>query len=148
MLLHAKTGKTVQFDISIEDKEVQELYNCQPRNDFINECSGMNVYESMYESDGSRNSGHYFWRIDWMDTPKGPFAVVQEAGTRKINVIDLESDQRVTVLSRTLGINSHTVEQAPNGNISIEARMGFSTKRVEDALAAYEEGLQNLAQKD
>ncbi|PPK52928.1 hypothetical protein [Marinobacter persicus] len=148
MLLHAKTGKTVKLDISIEDKDVQQMYGCKPRNSFINECAGMNVYQSMYELDGSRNTGHYFWRIDWMDTPKGPFAVVQEAGTRKINVIDLEQDQRVTVLSRTLGINSHNVEQAPDGTISIEARMGFSNKRVDDALAAYEKGMQKLAQKD
>lgn len=148
MLLHAKSGKTIKLDISIEDKDVHQMYGCKPKNDFINECAGMNAYESMYERDGSRNSGHYFWRIDWMDTPKGPFAVVQEAGTRKINVIDLEQDQRVTVLSRTLGIASHNVEQAPDGKITVEAQMGFSTERVDDALAAYEQGLQNLAQKD
>mgnify|MGYP005854152617 CR=1 FL=1 len=141
MLLNAETGDTVKLDISIDDKEVQVLTNCERQNDFVNKCSDMHSYESIYRQDGTRNRGHYFWRVDWMDTPEGAFAVVQEAGSRKINVIDLDSGDRVTIFERTLGIASHDVSQSPGGKIMVEAQLGFSKENIDDALQAFKQGL-------
>lgn len=140
MLLEAESGRTVKLDISTDDKEVQVMSNCKRQNDFVNKCSDMHSYESLYRRDGTRNRGHYFWRVDWMQTPQRPFAVVQEAGTRKINVINLDTEERVTVLERTLGISSHDVYQAPDGKIRIEAQLGFSKESVNDAVLAFKEG--------
>lgn len=145
MLLNAETGKLITLDISTDDKDVSVGRGCKRQNDFVNKCSSFDSYESLYRPDGTRNRGHYFWRVDWMQTPEGPFAVVQEAGTRKINVIDLNEDKRVTVLERMLGIASHNVTQAPDGTIRIEAQMGFSKETVNDALQAYEAGLKTLS---
>jgi hypothetical protein len=145
MLLNAETGKVVKLDISTDDKDVSIGQGCKRQNDFVNKCSSFDSYESLYRPDGTRNRGHYFWRVDWMQTPEGPFAVVQEAGSRKINVINLDEDKRVTVLERTLGIASHEVTQAPDGTIRIDAQMGFSKEAVNDALQAYEDGLQALS---
>jgi len=146
MLLHAETGRTVKLDISIDDKDVYEYSNCKRQNDFVNKCADMSSYESIYRKDGSRNQGHYFWRVDWMQTPQGPFAVVQEAGTRKINVVNLESGVKATVLERTLGISSYNLYQAPDGTISINAQMGFSKQTIDDAILAYEQQLTQLSQ--
>lgn len=145
MLLNAETGKLIKLDISTDDKDVSVGRGCKRQNDFVNRCSSFDSYESLYRPDGSRNRGHYFWRIDWMQTPEGPYAVVQEAGTRKINVINLNENKRVTVLERTLGIASHNVTQAPDGTIRIEAQMGFTKEIVNDSLLAYENGLKALS---
>ncbi|MBQ0831313.1 hypothetical protein [Marinobacter sp.] len=145
MLLNAQTGKLTKLDISTDDKDVSVGRGCKRQNDFVNKCSSFDSYESLYRPDGSRNRGHYFWRIDWMQTPEGPYAVVQEAGTRKINVINLNENKRVTVLERTLGIASHNVTQAPDGTIQIEAQMGFSKEIVNDSLQAYDDGLKALS---
>ncbi|SOB78465.1 hypothetical protein SAMN04488490_4344 [Marinobacter sp. LV10R510-11A] len=145
MLLNAETGELVKLDISTDDKDVSIGRGCERQNDFVNKCSSFDSYESLYRPDGTRNRGHYFWRVDWMQTPEGPFAVVQEAGTRKINVINLNEDKRVTVLERTLGIASHDVTQAPDGTIRVEAQMGFSKETVSDSLKAYDAGLRALS---
>ncbi|MDS1309439.1 hypothetical protein [Marinobacter xiaoshiensis] len=145
MLLNAETGQLVKLDISTDDKDVSVGRGCKRQNDFVNKCSSFDSYESLYRLDGSRNRGHYFWRIDWMQTPEGPYAVVQEAGTRKINVVNLEDGMRVTVLERTLGIASHDVTQTPDGRVQIEAQMGFSKEVVNDSLQAYHAGLQALS---
>lgn len=140
-LLNIANGTTVDLDISIEHKDVVTQSNCVRKNSVINTCSNLHAYESVYERNGDRNSGHYFWRVDWMQTSKGPFAVVQEAGLRKLNVINLQTGQRVTVLERTLGINQYDVISHPNGKISINAQLGFSKKHVEDVLARFDQGL-------
>lgn len=145
MLLNAETGKLVKLDISTDDKDVSVGRDCKRQNDFVNKCSSFDSYESLYAPDGSRNRGHYFWRVDWMQTPEGPFAVVQESGSRKINVINLDEDKRVTVLERTLGIAEHNVTQTPGGTVRIEAQLGFSKKVVDDALQAYKDGMTTLA---
>lgn len=144
-LLNAETGHLVNLNISNEDKDVSIGRDCKRQNDFVNKCSSFDSHESLYRPDGTRNRGHYFWRVDWMQTPQGAYAVVQEAGSRKINVVDLTKDQRVTVLERTLGIASHEVTQTPNGTVQIIAQMGFSQETVDDALMAYEAGLQKLS---
>lgn len=145
MLLNAETGKLVKLDISTDDKDVSVGRDCKRQNDFVNKCSSFDSYESLYTPDGRRNRGHYFWRVDWMQTPEGPYAVVQESGSRKINVINLEDGKRVTILERTLGIAEHTVTQTPSGIIRVDAQLGFSKKVVDDALQAYKTGVETLA---
>ncbi|UQG61768.1 hypothetical protein MIH18_07485 [Marinobacter sp. M3C] len=148
MLWNAQTGDVVKLDISTDDKDVSVGRGCTRQNDLVNKCTSFDSYESLYRQDGTRNRGHYFWRVDWMTSPQGPYAVVQEAGSRKINVIDLQHNERVTVLERTLGIGSHDVTQAANGTIRIEAQMGFSKEVVNDAVVAYSTGMQKLATAD
>jgi hypothetical protein len=137
VLYNIETHNQVTLDVSAEGKSVAQYANCKKVNFAVNECSSVNFYKSLYQNDGRRNIGHYYWRVAWFNTQEGVFAVAGEGGARQVNVINLNERKRATVLERVLGINGYNTDQLPDGTIAIEAKMGFSVEKVSDAVEAY-----------
>jgi hypothetical protein len=135
-LLNIDSNKLVPVNISIEDKQVQIMSACRKRNNFVNDCAQMDSFESVFQKDGSKNLSHYFWRISWFNTPEGrPILVSQEGGLSKVSATDLNSGKKVILFERTLGIAGFYAIQKPDGEVSVSAKMGFSTENKDNVLS-------------
>lgn len=147
-LLNIDSKKMIPVNISIEDKQVQVMSACRQRNNFVNDCAQMDSYESLFDKNGSKNLSHYFWRISWFNTPEGrPILVSQEGGLSKISASDLNSGKKVILFERTLGIAGFFAIQKPDGEISVSAKMGFSTENKDNVLALVDT-LPDVSSKD
>lgn len=145
-LLNIKTGEMIALNVSESGKNVSNYSNCRRKNNFVNECANVDFRESLYDKLG-RNLSHYYWRINWFNTPTAPILVAQENGLKEITIRDLKSGRKVTAFSRIMGIAGHDSVQDDTGKIHITAQMGFSTEKIEDAvafLAAAQEPLANV----
>lgn len=129
-LLNIDTGKTHLLNMSLNDKNVTKLTNCQRQNDYVNKCSGSQTYTSLYNTDGSKNRLHYYWALDWFNTQVGPMAIYNSGS--KLVVVDIQAGNNLTLFERSLGINWFEIDKFTDGRIEVEARLGFSSKVVED----------------
>jgi hypothetical protein len=75
---------------------------------------------------------HYFWRINWFNTPTRPVLVSQEGGLGSITATDLSSGKKVMVFERALGIGGFEIQQNTDGTIDITAQMGLSPESKKD----------------
>jgi outer membrane murein-binding lipoprotein Lpp len=80
-LYDISSNQIVLLNMSLNDKQITVLKNCVRQNDYLNKCSDSDSYDSLYENDGRRNRLHYFWSLDWFNTPAGPMAVYN-SGTK------------------------------------------------------------------
>ena len=135
MLVNVDSGKAVPLDIPVDGKQQQFLANCYKRNSFVNVCNDSHSEESLWDRNGVKNFQHYFWRVQWFNSPRGPVVIAQEHGLRDITITDLRTDEKATAFSRVRGIAGFDVQQSSDGTISIAAQMGFSTEYVADAIA-------------
>lgn len=134
-LFELATGNTVPLAVSLDDKNTQILSQCRQRTRLVSECDRLDLVESLYGVDGQPNKTHYYWRIAWYRTDKGPIAVTMENSIRKIEAVALASNQRVTVFERTLGIGGSSSKQMPDGRVQVTARLGFELAVNEDVAA-------------
>lgn len=133
-LMNTSTGDVIPLGVESSGKNVSQLSDCRRKNDLINVCSRSTSFESLYDQNG-RNDLHYYWRIVWYQTPKGPIAISLENGVKDVFVTDLTSKRRVLAFNRALGINSVTTEQLADGRVTIDLKYAFQTKEIPDALA-------------
>lgn len=134
-LLHVGTRKLLPLNISANGKMVHVHSQCRKRNKFINECAQMDSFESIYDRDGRRNTSHYYWSVQWVNTPAGPVALTLEDGSGKLYLTNLQSGRKVIALERGLGIASWDMLTHPDGSIGVKGQLGFETREVPDLLA-------------
>ena len=140
MLFNAFTGKSIPLNIQSTGKERSEFSNCKQVRRYIEKCANVDLVESLYGTDGSPLLTHYFWRIAWYNAAAEPILIAQENGLRDITVTSLATTSKVTVFSRTLGIAGFTTAMNREGQVSIAAKMGFSTETVSDAASLLRSG--------
>lgn len=133
-MLNIKTGEMIPLNISDSGKAVGNYSQCRRRNAFINECDRVEFRESLYDKTG-RNLTHYYWRINWFNTPTAPILVAQENGLKEITLRDLKTGKKTIAFSRALGIAGYDSVQDDAGKVHISAQMGFSTEKIDDAVA-------------
>lgn len=138
-LIDIRSGKEVTLNIDAGDKEVSVGRNCQRKSSVHNVCDDFETFEALYKPDGFKNHGHYYWRAHWFNTPAGKFAIVQEQRLKDINIINLETGDRVNLFTRAMGISGFDALQHPDGRITVTAKLGFTTEVVEDAASAFSE---------
>jgi hypothetical protein len=90
---------------------------------------------SLYENDGGRNINHYFWRINWFNTPTGPVSVALEGNLQDVTITDLTSGKRVVLFNRTLGIHDFVATEAADGKVKVTAQLGLESKSNDDVVA-------------
>lgn len=134
-LIDLATGRLHALDIPVSGKKVTAASGCQRQNDFVNKCSTATRFESLYDTNGTRNDGHYYWRVAWLNTPAGPLAVSLEGSLTTLYVTDLRTGKKAVAFHRAMGINGFEVDQKPDGTVGIKARLGFSTEELADAVA-------------
>lgn len=140
MLMNINTGQTVTFDKGTEDnKTAVGGSNCKMQSETLNvvKCETLDIRDSLYESNGSRNDEHYFWSLFWFQTSEGPFAIAKEAGTRKVTMTELSTGKKVVLFERALGIANFAADQSTSGVISVQAQVGFTREEVSDAVAFF-----------
>lgn len=138
-LFNIETQALYPLSIDRNDKEVNDnkYSGCTRRaGGIVNTCSNVkiNSYESLFEPDGSVNSGHYFWAVDWYVTEMGPYAIAYEGG-KKISAINLASGARTVLRKRNLGIGDVVTSFNTNGKMRVEIQRGFSGSTIEDVEA-------------
>jgi hypothetical protein len=133
-LYDISSNQSVLLNMSLNDKQITVLKNCVRQNDYLNKCSDSDSYDSLYENDGRRNRLHYFWSLDWFNTPAGPMAVYN-SGT-KLLAVDVKGGKKITLFERTLGVNDFMLQQASSGKVSVDVQLGFSKESISD-LADY-----------
>ena len=79
-LMRIDDAHLVPIDIPMDGKEVMVMRDCKRRNAVVNICRQANSYDSLYEPDGSKNPGHYFWRINWFESDGHPIMITEEDG--------------------------------------------------------------------
>ena len=142
LLMNVKTGQTVAINNTTAGKNELTGYNCSGQKgnrhaSIQTGCKDFTSREVLYHKDGFRNFGHYFWNLQWFNTPDGTFAVTREAGTRKVTIIELATAKKVVLFERTLGIESFDADQAPTGEIRVSAQLGLTRGNIEDAVAVF-----------
>ena len=131
MLVHIGSGKQTLVDVSLDSKTTAFLSNCRKKSTLINICDTARYKESLYDQNGLKNLGHYYWSIRWFNTESGPFMVARERGFKEISVTHLGTGQRLVAFQRTMGISHFDVSRNPDGSIALEANLGFSSERIE-----------------
>lgn len=134
-LLNLTSSKLVLINISAGGKDVSTYSNCRKQNNFVNQCDSMTSRASLFENDGSRNINHYFWRINWFNTPTDPIAVALEGNLQDVTITDLTSAKRVVLFNRTLGIRDFVATEAADGKVKVTAQLGLESKSNDDVLA-------------
>ena len=132
-LMDMKTGRLILLNIDADSKQVSVLSQCRKRNNLVNECRHSESVESLYDQSGFRNSGHYYWRVQWANTPEGPLGIAQESGSSTITLIDLATGRRVVAFHRGLGISEWDAVQSGDGVVRVRAKMGFTWEDIADA---------------
>ena len=135
----------VPFEISTEGTSVASYSQCRrASNGFVNVCEKMQTYDSIWKPDGTVNTTHYFWTIDWQKMTGKPIAVVMEKGLQEVNGYDLSGTKRVNLLQRTMGINRWNMELTDNGKYRISAQLAFDKSSIEDVAMAIQSGVDVL----
>jgi hypothetical protein len=129
------SAKIYPLDIPSFAKNVTVGSNCRKVNAVINKCATGTRLESLYQPNGLRNEGHYYWRVMWVNTPGGPLAAALENDLSDLNLIELNTGKKVVGLSRKMGISGFDVKQAADGTVAIAGRLGFKTDEIRDAMA-------------
>jgi hypothetical protein len=141
-LLQVKEGKITEFAIDSAGKTVPDPNGCRKTSAFTNDCSNARQIESLYDKTGDRNINHYFWRLNWFNTPQGPVAVALENLMKDVSVTDINSGKKATVLNRTMGISRMDTSIEADGKVKVIAKVGFETQTVDDAVAAMNKALE------
>jgi len=128
------TSKQHLINVTLGGKDVETAaYGCRPAlNGLAQKCAAFDFSEALYQKNGRRNQNHYFWGIRWFSTDQGPIAVAHEGGGRKIAVYDLNTGKKSLAFDRALGINEYDAVQTGNGQINVQAKLGFSSGQIED----------------
>lgn len=145
-LLNIDNNRLVPVNVSLEGKQVQVMSACKQKNHFIAQCAQMDTFESVFDTNGSRNLGHYYWRINWFNVPGRPILISQEGGLTKVSATDLNSGKKVILFDRTLGIAAFSATQDAKGKVSVTAQMGFSSESKDDVVALLD-SLPNVAEQ-
>lgn len=133
-LLNLDTGKQYPLNVQVDGKLRTVMSNCRKRNAVVNECSSSTSFESLYSEIG-RNWGHYYWKINWYNTPSGPVAVSMENGVTDAYLLDLQTGKKVQAFHRGLGLTTLDSVQSPDGKLTLMADWMFETHKIDDALA-------------
>lgn len=133
-LFNIETRKLLLLNISANGKTINVHSQCRKRNNFVNECAQMQSFESLYGRDGRRNNTHYYWSVHWVNTPSGPMALTLEDGMGRLFLTDLQSEKKVVVLERSLGISGWDLVSHPDGRIGVKGKLAFETREVPDVL--------------
>lgn len=145
-MLDIQSNRLVPINLALEGKQVQVMSACRKKNFLIAQCAHMDAFDSVFEPNGSKNLGHYFWRINWFNAPGRPILVSQEGGLTKVSATDLNSGKKVILFERALGIASFSARQDANGKISVTAQVGFASETKDD-VAALLDSLPDAAEK-
>lgn len=133
-LMDIGSGKLYELNISANGRLVTVMSECRRRNWMLSECQRAQTFESVYGADGAKNSSHYYWRVDWVRTPKGPVAFTLEDGLAKLYITDLSSGKKVVGFERSLGIADWQVSQNSNGNVAVKAKLAFDWNEIDDVV--------------
>lgn len=131
MLVHVDSGKAVPFNVGMDSAREDYLASCFNCDNFTN--------SGLWDQNGIKNFKHYYWRVQWLHSPRGPIAVVQENGLKDITVTDLRTGEKAVAFSRPLGISAYDVRQSADGTVSIVAQMGLTPESLPDAVAFLDE---------
>ena len=131
--------KLVPLNMSANGKNVLLHSQCRKRNHFVNECAKAESFEALYSPDGFKNDAHYYWRVQWINTPAGPLAFTLEDGQGKLYVTDLRTGRKVVALERALGVADWEVLQRDDGTVGLKGRLGLEWREVPDVIALLQE---------
>jgi hypothetical protein len=132
-LMRLDNGKLTLINVSIEDNQVNKLSDCRrQKGRVVNKCANMDSYASLYEANGHKNRGHYFWRIAWFGVVEGPILIALEDGLRSLTITNLQTGKKVEAFHRGLGITSFDAYQDPAGAIRLAANIAGSQERIDD----------------
>lgn len=130
VLINLDSNKLVPMDVNLEGKEVAKYSDCKQKNAVVRKCSDVKFEEALYDKLGIPNSSHYFWAINWVNTKSGPLAIYKTS--TKVKVIDINNEKVHILFSRALGVNTFQVIPNSDGSIAVQARLGFSSDRIDD----------------
>lgn len=136
-LFNLDTNKLLPLTISLTDNNANFMSQCRARNYWVAECDRMDTVASLYGQDGYPNRLHYFWRVSWFNTQRGPVAVVMDHGSR-IDAIELNTERRVNLFERALGIGQWSATQHPDGRVQVKAQVGLDASVQEDVAGLFD----------
>ena len=132
-LFNLSTKALIPFEISTEGKSVASYSQCRrSSNGLVNMCDQMRTYDSIWKPDGTANTTHYFWAIDWQQMQGKSIAVAMEKSMKEVNGYDLSGTKRVNLLQRTMGINQWNMRLVEEGKYQIIAQLGFEKSEISD----------------
>ncbi len=134
-LFHIDRGTLTPLALSLDDKQVTRFSQCRRQNAAVNRCGSAESYESLWKPDGSKNSWHYYWQVQWFNLPGGPMAVARQSTAKEVRLFDLNSGKQVVAFRRPMGIASHDAVLTEAGKLRVTAQLAFTTHTLEDARA-------------
>ncbi|ARD45867.1 hypothetical protein [Colwellia sp. PAMC 21821] len=129
ILVNINDASVVPLDVNLAGKEVAKHSNCRSKG-LYNKCESVSYSEALYEKSGLKNNSHYYWSIDWIDTPSGPLAFYKTSTT--VKAVDIKNSKVHTLFSRALGVNEFSLIEHMDGKLTVKAVLGFSSDSIED----------------
>ncbi len=134
-LMRIRDGHLVPIDVPEDDKQVLLMSDCRRQNAVVNVCAHAQSYDSLYQPDGSKNIGHYFWRIHWFRSDGHVIAISEENGVATLAMTDLDSGRRVILFHRAMGISDYSVGEDADGKVDVDAQWMFTHHALHDVAA-------------
>jgi hypothetical protein len=132
-LFNLDTGKVIFFNIASESKNQSTCVQKERINSVFNKCQKSISYEALYDSMGLPNTGHYFWRVIWLNgATKKPISITIENGVKQLIATDLTTGKRVLLKERMMGINQFKVKQGSDGKIAVDVQLAFDHEIIDD----------------
>lgn len=121
-----------------EGKSQNQMSNCVRKNQYVNTCSSVQTFESLYKVDGRRNLTHYYWGLNWFYTPQGTILLSLENGVTTVVATKLPSGESKTLFKNVLGMHSVDYEQNKDGKISATAMWALKKYSSDDVTSEFE----------
>lgn len=133
LLFNIDDGTKAVLNMNSDRKNQTAYSQCQRQNDFVRKCAKSHSYESLYTQLGTKNHLHYFWAVDWFNTPAGPMGVYNSGS--KVSLVDLQGRKEFVLFERMLGVNEFTVKRDLEQNkVGLSVKLGLSTEEIDDVV--------------
>ena len=109
---------------NVKTKKVVPLY--------ISYTGDKPIYKQAGQGVRTKNSDHYYWRVEWFTVPSGTYVVYVVNGIKSAKVIHIDSGLEKVIFERMLGISSVNSYIQKNGKIKVVADMGFGNEAIDD----------------
>lgn len=133
--MNIATQEITKINIPNDGKSKLEcLEHGKQINKYVRECKRYaDPVETIYTKEGRKNIAHYFWRIQWYNTPSGVISITLEDSLSKIYATNLQTKKKVLIAEKLGGFNGFDVSVTSNGKLNVTTDKGvFGSDFIED----------------
>ena len=133
--MNVATNEITKLNIPNDGKsKLKCLEHGKQINKYVRECKRYaDPVEVIYTKEGNKNINHYYWRIQWYNTPDGVISITLEDSLSKLYATNLQTKKKVLIAEKIGGFNGFDVSMTSDGKLNVKADKGiFGSDFIQD----------------